>query len=68
MIEDPRDRLVELGYQKAGELLNDYGNRICPACGHSNWAHGEGGCVHNPCPCREGKSNEEIIFGMKQGS
>jgi hypothetical protein len=62
-------RLVELGREKAMDLLNEYGNKTCPECGHSNWAHGVNGCVYdlwqNPCPCKLGKSNEEIIFGKR---
>ena len=70
MIEDLRDRLTELGRQKAMKLLQEYGDKNCSECGHSNWAHGENGCgatkgSDNSCPCKQGKSNEEIIFGTK---
>ena len=58
-------KLEDLGRQKAMEMLNEYGDKTCPECGHSNWAHGVGGCVYDwgKCGCKLGKSNEEIIFG-----
>jgi hypothetical protein len=57
-------RLEDLGREKAMDLLNEYGNKNCLVCGHSNWAHGKNGCSYDwgKCGCKEGKSNEEIIF------
>jgi hypothetical protein len=65
--------LLELGRERAMELLYGYGNKTCPDCGHSNWAHGVEGCGFgyfgaNPCRCKTGKTNEEIIFGTDSES
>jgi RNA polymerase subunit RPABC4/transcription elongation factor Spt4 len=73
MIGNPFKRM---GRWIAMKLLVAHGNKTCPECGHSNWAHGKAGCCialqseqsagskddSGECPCKRGKTNEQIIF------
>jgi hypothetical protein len=67
MLSKYEQELVDLGRQKVRELLQEYGDKTCPDCGHSNWAHGIAGCsaTWGKCGCKKVKSNRQIIFGDK---